>query len=294
VLRNNDVYNPDGYEYSGLSAGTGDISSDPRLVDKQGGNHHLTANSPCIDTGWSGASGIPLFDVDGQGRTFNWKTDIGMDEYWAAEMSIPDVKFAADGASISGTGSAVTASFDGFFYIEADNRSCGIRVQKTDHGVSVGQRVDVVGTVKTNADAEHFIDAVNVASSGSGEIAPLAMSNTSLGGGAFGYQTGVWGWEVVKNSKGLPERRWTTATRLSTIGLLVSTYGTVKSVDSINRSFVLDDGSGNTVKCLTAAGTALPSNGSYVAVAGISSCEKVGTEVRRLVRLRTPEDVSAL
>jgi hypothetical protein len=45
------VFNPDGANYTGLSAGASDISADPQVVSVSYGQIHLLATSPCIDAG---------------------------------------------------------------------------------------------------------------------------------------------------------------------------------------------------------------------------------------------------
>jgi hypothetical protein len=72
TLRNNCVYNPSGANYSGLAAGTGDISLDPLFVNRQGGDYRSAPGSPCIDAGYNAA--VPasvLTELDGHGRFFN-------------------------------------------------------------------------------------------------------------------------------------------------------------------------------------------------------------------------------
>ena len=62
----NDVYNNTSYNYSGLSAGANDISSDPSFVNAGQGDYHLQSGSPCIDTGTN--TGAPATDKDGVSR----------------------------------------------------------------------------------------------------------------------------------------------------------------------------------------------------------------------------------
>lgn len=83
TLRNNCIYNPDGKDYSGLAAGTGDISVDPKLVAPEFGEIHLQAGSPCIGAGWNDAPGLTSLDMDGDARILPGAgvTDIGVDEY---------------------------------------------------------------------------------------------------------------------------------------------------------------------------------------------------------------------
>ena len=51
----------------------------------------------------------------------------------------------------------VTAQFPGYFYIESKDRSSGIRVEKVNHGVSIGQQVDVTGILAVNPNGERYI-----------------------------------------------------------------------------------------------------------------------------------------
>ena len=61
VSYNNVWGNTDG-GYSGCSAGTGDIGSDPDFDNPTGRDYHLTSTSPCIDAGTS--DGAPTDDID--------------------------------------------------------------------------------------------------------------------------------------------------------------------------------------------------------------------------------------
>ncbi len=80
ILRNNDVYNPNGTDYSGLAAGAGDISADPRFARVGIGNYHIQPDSPCRNAGWNDAPGIGSEDMDGQPRVQGDAIDVGADE----------------------------------------------------------------------------------------------------------------------------------------------------------------------------------------------------------------------
>ena len=64
-------------DVGGGHSGTGNINSDPLFVG--GRNYHLTASSPCIDTGTS--SGAPNTDIDGNPRPLGSGYDMGAYEF---------------------------------------------------------------------------------------------------------------------------------------------------------------------------------------------------------------------
>ena len=53
----------------------------------------------------------------------------------------------------------VSGAFNGFFYLEADDRSGGIRVQLPNHGLQIGMRANAAGPIKTNENGERYIEA---------------------------------------------------------------------------------------------------------------------------------------
>ena len=69
-----------------VHAGTGNISSDPCLIEVDANNFHLAANSPCIDSGDPGfEADANETDIDGEQRVINDRVDMGADEfYWSA------------------------------------------------------------------------------------------------------------------------------------------------------------------------------------------------------------------
>lgn len=88
TLRSNCVYGNRTFDYSGLSAGVGDISLDPLLADVAYGNAHIQPGSPCRDAGYDAAVGAGWLDIDGEDRVEGVHVDIGADESyddtWAA------------------------------------------------------------------------------------------------------------------------------------------------------------------------------------------------------------------
>ncbi|NQT83030.1 right-handed parallel beta-helix repeat-containing protein, partial [bacterium] len=63
------------------TSGEGNIDEDPLFVDAEGGDFHLSVDSPCIDAGTLGTGFIPATDMDGEDRVFGVSVDMGADEY---------------------------------------------------------------------------------------------------------------------------------------------------------------------------------------------------------------------
>ncbi|MEN6358311.1 MAG: Ig-like domain-containing protein [Armatimonadota bacterium] len=79
TLRNNCLYGNGVYDYYGLSAGTGDISADPKLANVQYADLHIQPGSVCIDAGYDSAVQCS-HDMDNQSRIQGSSVDIGADE----------------------------------------------------------------------------------------------------------------------------------------------------------------------------------------------------------------------
>ncbi|MGQ9454775.1 MAG: hypothetical protein ACUVRS_05920 [Armatimonadota bacterium] len=155
VLRNNCVYNPGGHDYLGVSSGNNDIRADPLFVNRLTGNYHLRATSPCVDAGWNQAPGLLVSDADMSRRIINGVVDIGADEFIPC---IADAKNSPDGSIVDLSDVVVTAVFEDSFYVESEDRSQGIRIEKAGCGLKVGSRVSIRGTVKTSTSGERYIE----------------------------------------------------------------------------------------------------------------------------------------
>lgn len=193
----------------------------------------------------------------------------------AADASpISEAKSAQDNTPCDVQSAIVSAAFDGFFYIEADDRSSGIRVHAEGHSLQAGMRANVTGTVQTSPTGEHFIQADTATANGTGSVAPLAMPVRSL---------------------------WT---GLDTAGLLVRVSGRITSRDTQSGSFILDDGSGidnnGATECVPvtarvdANGMDIPVPGSFVTVTGISSREVAGGVVTHVLLPREQADIQVI
>ncbi|OFX14112.1 MAG: hypothetical protein A2Z18_04890 [Armatimonadetes bacterium RBG_16_58_9] len=152
-------------------------------------------------------------------------------------------------------------------------------------------RVDATGTPETNSDGERCIAAATVTLHGTGSIGPLAMNNGAIGGGAFGLQDGIWGLQSFRDGNGNWQWAWMPVSGLNNIGLLIRTWGRVTYVDQ--HTFTIDDGSGQHVKCVTPSDVTVDPAWTYIGVIGVSSCEKIGEELHRLIRIRKQEDIAS-
>lgn len=277
---------------SGYIAGSGDFIADPLFVNHTNGDYHFLPNSPCINNGWNDATALPLFDLDHKGRIFGGTVDMGAYEFWPDTLSPADAKVAADGAVISGNGSVVTAAFPDYFYVETENRSSGIRVDKVGYSAFEGSKVSMNGKMATTSDGERCILADTVSADGTDTVKPLGISAGKLGGGKIGYQNAVWGWQMALNpSSGKLEKVWKEMSGLNNIGLLVRTWG--KAVKEGTECFVTD-GSGDKVRLILPSGVSVDENWRYISVTGISSCEKVDGGLVRVLRVRNQEDIQQI
>ncbi|MCL6629020.1 MAG: hypothetical protein K6U00_05410, partial [Armatimonadetes bacterium] len=190
----------------------------------------------------------------------------------ATPATVSSAKQMPDGTVVEISGAVVSAAWADYFYVEDENRSSGIRVEKSAHGLAAGTKVNVVGTLGTTADGERFISESTVSSVGSGVIKPLGMTNKSLGGGDIGNP-----------GTGQGQRGVTGGVGLNNIGLLVQTTGIVTYIDE--HTFTIDDGSGVNVRCETPESIIVSPTWQYVSVIGISSIRKNGENYERLLRV---------
>ncbi len=93
-------------DIKGSWTGTGNINTDPLFAGS--GDYHLTANSPCINTGTN--AGAPASDIDGDTRPQGIGYDMGADEYKGTSSPAHIII-----SPINGTvGSIVTVAGNGF------------------------------------------------------------------------------------------------------------------------------------------------------------------------------------
>lgn len=176
------------------------------------------------------------------------------------------------------------------FYVEADDRSCGITVYKSGYVATPGTRVTVQGTLGTASSGEKWVYATSITEAGTGSIEPLTLSNRSVGGGDWYYDasTGA-GQKGVRD--GTRSGSAVYASGLNNIGMLITTTGRVTYVGS--GYFYVDDGSnladdsGHTgIKVIGSVPVAsgVSPVGKYVKVTGISTCFRAASPSTDLYR----------
>ncbi|NIM51884.1 MAG: hypothetical protein GTO22_22010, partial [Gemmatimonadales bacterium] len=177
-------------------------------------------------------------------------------------VAVGVAKLLSDGTLVGIDAAVVSAAWPDVFYIEADDRSCGIRVEKAGHALTEGMRADVVGALATDADAERYINADTAVPAGTGSVAPVGLTNKCVGGGDWNYDpvTGI-GQKGVRDSAAL-----------NNIGLLIRTWGRVTYKDTdhfyLDDGSKLDDGSGHLGVKVLATGLSIPAQDAYVQVTG--------------------------
>jgi len=176
---------------------------------------------------------------------------------------------------------------DGYIYVEQSDRTYGIRVSGDCSAISVGDLVNITGSIGTrkpdgSTSAERMIsaDAITRISAG-GAIKPLGIACRSVGGGPANGTAGVDG-----------------AYGLNNVGLLVRIAGVVTEVADAERMHVSDgsvgpDPDGKTGVLVRCPNTAPFSVGDMVTVTGVVEGDVPSgwTANRRFLRARTTDDI---
>ncbi len=259
--------------------GVDPTNSDPIVNGSVRVNGNLTLKAKAWKTGWT-ASGI-------KSATYNI-------------MPLSSMKKLPNGSNVAMYQAVVTAvPATSRFYIEADDRSCGIMIYKSGHKATVGSRVTVFGTLGTSSSGEKWITATSITDVGSGAIQPIMLSNRDVGGSDWCYnastgtgQKGVRQYQIID---GNPTSATADAPGLNNIGMLITTSG--KVTYSTTGYFYIDDGSGFAdnsgqigIKVLGSVPQPdpLPPGwtpvGHFVTVTGISSCFKAASPSTDLFR----------
>lgn len=176
----------------------------------------------------------------------------------------------------------VTAVFSSYCYVEEPGRTSGIRVVNLGFTPTVGTRLTINGTIKTDTTSERYIQATSYENKGAAAdlVKPLAIKNSAVGGGPFGsYVRGIYNGYGTNNT-----------------GLLVTVWGKVTGTIGSTYLYIddgsgLDDGNayaGNGVSYKglrvdilgSISGWTFPTIGSFVRITGISSVANISGKTR--------------
>ncbi len=229
---------------------------------------------------WSSGAGIGVEGYPGNNGGGLVIDDLAVISYMSGPLA---VKTAPNNQSVSLDSLVITRSYSNSFYVESDDRSCGILVNIAHNKLPAGDRVSVVGTASTTSAGERCVNATSVTVTGAGSIAPLCMTNQSLGGSNQDYnpETGT-GQQGVAGGIGP-----------NNIGLLVKSVGVVTS--EISSGFMMSDGSGPAVNVSLPSSAGTIPVGAYVTVIAPCSC-MIATDgsLLPLLRVRSSSDVQQI
>jgi len=207
-------------------------------------------------------------------------------------QSLGNVHNNPDSTSVVIPCAIVTAGNDQFasnFYVEALNRSSGIRVVSSTLAARVGDLVSVSGGMYTSS-GERAITYPTLTVFGTGKPVPKPL-----------YLTG-------REVGGVSPNQYTPGTYqgvgLYNVGLLVTISGIVTSIDTTAKYFFLDDGScrsdlldhrGIKVSCSglkSGNSIPLPIEGEYVIVTGIVAAQSSSGVIIPVIRPRCSADLT--
>lgn len=195
------------------------------------------------------------------------------------QWAIQHAKLKGNNSDVLVDDAVVTAVFTDCFYIESDDRTSGIRVEKANSSLSPGTRVNISGHIGTNANGERSITATSISLDGTGIVAPWALNSSALKSGNWNYNptTGA-GQRGIKGSSGL-----------NTTGLLVRISGTFTYINP--SIFTIKDGK-EPIKCIVPQGVTINPKWHFVTVTGIASCENDGQDLYRVLKVRSQSDMT--
>jgi hypothetical protein len=293
------VNQPNGGE-TYVSGDTVSIRWDPVGPDWKAGDTVRIESSSNDGATWSGITGAG--SVPYHAGTFNWNTlgVAGSNAYRvrvvrngeesvsdesdaaftiAAIGSARDCKLHPDDTPVAVNGRRVSAVFDNCFYVQEEDRSCGVGVLWVGAMPALGDLANVTGDM-TTVDGERMIDADTVDWTDPDALVPIpiGMANKLVGGNSLQYLPGPppTGQMGILGKGGL-----------NNIGLLVKTWGRVILVDgSPTPAFItITDGFGEITVDLV-PGAIVPIVGDKVSVIGISSCYAVADDLYSKIKLR--------
>lgn len=215
--------------------------------------------------------------------------------------NIVEAKQLGQWSKVSLQNAAVTAMHPDYFWVQTDDRSCGIKVYAPQHNLNPGWRVNISGITRKGRDTEKYIYANYAGRNGSAveDIVPMFLTTKNLGGGDWFYNPQNGAGQI-----GVPG-----GVGLNNVGLYVKVCGWVTAYveedddPGYYQFMYVDDGCGlydgnlfgpNNTPALGIR-VALPKNfsgnylGKYVEVLGVSSIDRVGGITDDVVRcIRRP------
>ncbi len=195
----------------------------------------------------------------------------------------------------------ITAMHPDYFWVQADDKACGIKVYAPQHNLNSGWRANISGITRKGRDTEKYIYANFAGWNGqnAGTVEPLFMATKNVGGGDWFYNPNNGAGQI-----GVPG-----GVGLNNVGLYVKVCGKVTAYveedddPGYYQFMYVDDGSGlydgnlfgpNGTPALGVR-VALPKNfsgdyfGKYVEVIGVSSIDRIGGATDDVVRcIRRP------
>ncbi len=175
----------------------------------------------------------------------------------------------------------VTAVFADAFYLEAADRSSGIKavLQPGVGAASAGSLVSGAGTILTDTDGERYLAVSSLTVLGSGSVAPLEITTKGFyGGDSVGYDA----------ASGAGQQGMAGGAGLDPVGLLAATLGQVTATSG--GAISLDDGYGRPITAVLPSGVATPAVGTFVGAAGPLSVEREGDGLHPVLRVRSAAD----
>ena len=214
-------------------------------------------------------------------------------------LSISDAKMLTDGANVQLSSKVITYAETGFCYVQEDNTSTGqnallfggIRINKQNQAFTVGARLTVSGTMRTDLNQERYIDASTITQSSSGQIVPWYIKNRDLGGGDWNYD----------DTNGTGQKGIEGANGLNNVGILLKLSGLVTYTDPGGTFVYIDDGSnandGNTVgplgsnvagvRVYLSTGSTVAKNTNYITATGVCSLQTISNSLKAVLLAST-------
>lgn len=198
-------------------------------------------------------------------------------------VSLAEARMRPSGDLVILANQAVSAAFADATYLLDAQRACGLRVAGAI-GASPGDAADVAGTLAV-LSGEKSLEPLTWAVTSVASVRPVGIRLRYAGGADWLYSA-----ETGAGQQGV-----TGGVGLNNIGLLVTTCGriTIRDASSPPGWFVIDDGSGASLKCSVPAGVTIGPGWSFAIVTGVVTCAHEGPDLLPMLRVRRQADIAA-